>query len=126
MSEKHQQAERELKGLPVSKGIAQGEAFVMLRRELDTPVYEIRDSDNRSDDLYPVHPDRDRIRFLCIPPQHADGYRFRIRRSCDRSDHGDRNELSSDLPLHKGMDVDRWSLHRHRFCNTGMDPSPAA
>lgn len=45
MSEKHQQAERELKGLPVSKGIAQGEAFVMLRRELDTPVYEIRDSD---------------------------------------------------------------------------------
>ena len=70
--------------------------------------------------------DRNRIRFLCIPPQHADGYRFRIRRSCDRSDHGDRNELPSDLPLHKGMDVDRWSLHRHRFCNTGMDPSPAA
>ena len=45
MSEEHQQAERELKGLPVSKGIAQGEAFVMLRRELETPVYEIRDSD---------------------------------------------------------------------------------
>ena len=48
------------------------------------------------------------------------------RRSCDRPDHGDRNELPSDLPVHKGMDVDRWSLHRHRFCNTGMDPSPAA
>ena len=67
-----------------------------------------------------------RKKFLCIPPQHADGYRFRIRRSCDRSDHGDRNELPSNLPLHKDMDVDRWSLHRHRFCNTGMDPSPAA
>ncbi|MBQ6535089.1 MAG: phosphoenolpyruvate--protein phosphotransferase, partial [Opitutales bacterium] len=37
--------ERELKGLAVSKGIAHGEAFVMLHRELDTPVYEIRDAD---------------------------------------------------------------------------------
>ncbi len=37
--------ERELTGLAVSKGIAYGEAFVMLHRELETPVYEIRDSD---------------------------------------------------------------------------------
>ncbi len=37
--------EYELKGLAVSKGIAYGEAFVMLHRELETPVYEIRDSD---------------------------------------------------------------------------------
>ncbi len=37
--------ERELNGLAVSKGIAYGEAFVMLHRELETPVYEIRDSD---------------------------------------------------------------------------------
>ena len=40
-----QQTERELKGLSVSKGIAHGEAFVLLHRELETPVYEIRDSD---------------------------------------------------------------------------------
>lgn len=37
--------ERELKGLAVSKGVAHGEAFVMLHRELETPVYEIQDSD---------------------------------------------------------------------------------
>ena len=37
--------ERELKGLAVSKGVAYGEAFVMLHRELETPVYEIQDSD---------------------------------------------------------------------------------
>lgn len=37
--------ERELKGLAVSKGVAHGEAFVMLHRELETPVYEIKDSD---------------------------------------------------------------------------------
>ena len=45
MSEIQQGIERELKGLSVSKGIAHGEAFVMFRRELETPVYEIRDSD---------------------------------------------------------------------------------
>lgn len=37
--------ERELKGLAVSKGVAHGEAFVMLHRELETPIYEIQDSD---------------------------------------------------------------------------------
>lgn len=45
MSEIQQGIERELKGLSVSKGIAHGEAFVMFHRELETPVYEIRDSD---------------------------------------------------------------------------------
>lgn len=33
------------KGLAVSKGIAYGEAFVMLSKDLDTPVYEIKDAD---------------------------------------------------------------------------------
>lgn len=37
--------ELEMKGFSVSKGIAHGEAFVLLRKELETPVYEIRDSD---------------------------------------------------------------------------------
>jgi len=37
--------ERELKGISVSKGIAYGEAFVMLRREVETPVYQIKESD---------------------------------------------------------------------------------
>lgn len=38
-------AEVEIKGFSVSKGIAHGEAFVLLHKELETPVYEIRDSD---------------------------------------------------------------------------------
>ena len=37
--------ETQMQGLGVSKGIAYGEAFVMLNRELKTPVYEIRESD---------------------------------------------------------------------------------
>lgn len=37
--------EFELKGLSVSKGIAHGEAFVMLNRDLKVPVYEIKASD---------------------------------------------------------------------------------
>ncbi len=45
MGEMEHGVERELKGLSVSKGIAHGEAFVMLHRDLETPVYEIRESD---------------------------------------------------------------------------------
>ena len=40
-----EKAEKLMQGIGVSKGIAFGEAFVMLNRELKTPVYEIRDSD---------------------------------------------------------------------------------
>ena len=40
-----QTEEKALKGLAVSKGIAYGEAFVMLKRDVETPVYEIRDAD---------------------------------------------------------------------------------
>ncbi|MBO5255732.1 MAG: hypothetical protein J6B07_07930 [Opitutales bacterium] len=45
MDDQKTKVEMELKGLGVSKGIAHGEAFVMLNRELKAPVYEIRDSD---------------------------------------------------------------------------------
>ncbi len=34
-----------MQGLAVSKGIAMGEAFVLLARDLKTPIYEIKDSD---------------------------------------------------------------------------------
>lgn len=40
-----ERGEVEIKGFPVSKGIAHGEAFLLLHKELETPVYEIRDSD---------------------------------------------------------------------------------
>lgn len=45
MGESGSGAEVEIKGFSVSKGIAHGEAFVLLHKELETPVYEIRDSD---------------------------------------------------------------------------------
>lgn len=35
----------ELRGLPVSKGIAYGEVFVMYPTEFETPIYEIKDSE---------------------------------------------------------------------------------
>ncbi|CDE83073.1 phosphoenolpyruvate-protein phosphotransferase [Coraliomargarita sp. CAG:312] len=41
--------ERELSGLSVSNGIAHGEAFVMLQRDVQTPVYEVRDSDKSAE-----------------------------------------------------------------------------
>ena len=41
--------ERELSGLSVSNGIAHGEAFVMLQRDVQTPVYEVRDSDKAAE-----------------------------------------------------------------------------
>lgn len=41
--------EIEIKGFSVSKGIAHGEAFVLLQKELETPVYEIRDCDKDSE-----------------------------------------------------------------------------
>ena len=40
-----ERGEVEIKGFSVSKGIAHGEAFLLLHKELETPVYEIRDSD---------------------------------------------------------------------------------
>ena len=40
-----QPGESELKGLSVSKGIAHAEAFVLLHKEVETPVYEIRDDE---------------------------------------------------------------------------------
>ena len=43
--EQAKQVEVKLEGLGVSKGIAHGEAFVLLNRELQTPVYEIREAD---------------------------------------------------------------------------------
>ena len=45
MGESGSGAEVEIKGFSVSKGIAHGEAFILLHKELETPVYEIRDSD---------------------------------------------------------------------------------
>ena len=41
--------EKFAQGIGVSKGIALGDAFVMLNRELKTPVYEIRDCDRQSE-----------------------------------------------------------------------------
>ena len=43
--ESQKKPETEIKGFSVSKGIAHGEAFVLLHKELQTPVYEVRDAD---------------------------------------------------------------------------------
>jgi phosphotransferase system enzyme I (PtsI) len=45
MDHQNTKTENNLQGLGVSKGIAHGEAFVMLNRELKAPVYEIRTAD---------------------------------------------------------------------------------
>ena len=45
MDDQNTKTENNLQGLGVSKGIAHGEAFVMLNRELKAPVYEIRSVD---------------------------------------------------------------------------------
>ena len=43
------EVEKQMQGLGVSKGIAHGEAFVMLNRELKAPVYEIRPGDRQNE-----------------------------------------------------------------------------
>jgi len=45
MDDQNTKTENNLQGLGVAKGIAHGEAFVMLNRELKAPVYEIRTAD---------------------------------------------------------------------------------
>ncbi len=49
MDDQKTKAENNLQGLGVSKGIAHGEAFVMLNRELKAPVYEIRNADRSNE-----------------------------------------------------------------------------
>ncbi len=47
--DKQETVEKQMQGVSASKGIAHGEAFVMLNRELKAPVYEIRESDRQNE-----------------------------------------------------------------------------